>query len=133
MIGLQAINGATIDGSVVQVRPTCTTDYNSATSIFIKHVTEGTTINDFLPIISKFGTVLSAYVRDTLVVDNVNYRFPTIKFSRSQRASLMWTFPLQSQPKQLLSRYVILTSNQIERALRFEILFDYVAREIRKC
>lgn len=62
MVGLKAVNGVTIEGSVVRVRPNCTTDYNSSTSIFIKHVTEGTTINDFLPIISKFGTVLSAYI-----------------------------------------------------------------------
>lgn len=62
MVGLKVLNGATIDGSVVRVRPNCTTDYNSLTSIFIKHVTEGTTIIDFMPTISKFGTVLSAYV-----------------------------------------------------------------------
>lgn len=56
------LNGLDIEGSKVIVRPTCTTDLNSKTSIFIRNLTEQTTINDLLPLLSQFGIVLSAYI-----------------------------------------------------------------------
>lgn len=62
LVGLKALNGLKIGESQISVRPTCTTDFNTNTSIFIRNITETTTINDFLPVLSKFGIVLSAYV-----------------------------------------------------------------------
>jgi len=56
------VNGLKIGESQVSVRPICTTDFNSNTSIFIRNITEATNINDFLPILNKFGIVLAAYV-----------------------------------------------------------------------
>lgn len=62
LVGLKALNGLKIGESIVKVRPTCTTDFNSSTSIFIRNITDTTTIKDFLPVLSQFGNVLSAYI-----------------------------------------------------------------------
>jgi RNA recognition motif-containing protein len=60
--GLKVINGLAIDGSKLSVRPTCSTDLNSKTTIFIRNLTDQTSINDLLPLVSQFGLVLSAYM-----------------------------------------------------------------------
>ena len=60
--GLKVLNGLAIDGSKVSVRHTCSTDLNSKTSIFIRNLTDQTSIIDLLPLVSKFGIVLSAYM-----------------------------------------------------------------------
>lgn len=62
LVGLKVLNGLAIDGSKVVVRPTCTTDLNSKTTIFIRNLTDQTSINDLLPLVSQFGIVLSAYM-----------------------------------------------------------------------
>jgi RNA recognition motif-containing protein len=62
LIGLKAINGLTIDGSKVSVRPSCSTDLNPNTTIFIRNLTQQATISELLPLLSQFGTVLSAYM-----------------------------------------------------------------------
>jgi RNA recognition motif-containing protein len=60
--GLKVINGLEIDGSKLSVRPTCSTDLNAKTTIFIRNLTDQTSINDLLPLVSQFGVVLSAYM-----------------------------------------------------------------------
>ena len=62
LVGLKVLNGLAIDGSKVVVRPTCTTDLNSKTTIFIRNLTDQTSINDLLPLVSQFGIVLTAYM-----------------------------------------------------------------------
>lgn len=62
LAGLKVLNGLAIDGSKVSVRPTCTSDLNSKTTIFIRNLNDQTSINDLLPLLSQFGIVLSAYM-----------------------------------------------------------------------
>jgi RNA recognition motif-containing protein len=54
----------------LSVRHTCSTDLNSKTTIFIRNLTDQTSINDLLPLVSQFGIVLSAY----MPVDPINKR-----------------------------------------------------------
>ena len=64
--GVKALQGTTIDGQAILIRPNGSADYNTQTSIFVKSIPEGTTLNDFYQSLSQFGTVIQSYVRLTL-------------------------------------------------------------------
>lgn len=49
--GVKALNGLAIGGSKLSVRHTCSTDLNAKTSIFIRNLTDQTSINDLLPLV----------------------------------------------------------------------------------
>ena len=102
LVGLKVLNGLAIDGSKVVVRPTCTTDLNSKTTIFIRNLTDQTSINDLLPLVSQFGIVLSAYMpvdpifKKSKGIAYVDYDTPEAARSAIEQVSLkiiqsLWT------------------------------------------
>ena len=102
LVGLKVLNGLALDGSKVVVRPTCTTDLNSKTTIFIRNLTDQTSINDLLPLVSQFGIVLSAYMpvdpifKKSKGIAYVDYDTPEAARSAIEQVSLkiiesLWT------------------------------------------
>ena len=46
VIGVKELKESTLDGAQVFIRPNGNTDFNSQTSIFLRNIPEGTTLND---------------------------------------------------------------------------------------
>ncbi|TNV86215.1 hypothetical protein FGO68_gene7587 [Halteria grandinella] len=60
--GVKELKNSSIDGSQIAIRPTGSTDFNTATSIFLRNIPDGTTLNDLYPGLSQFGTVIASYL-----------------------------------------------------------------------